>query len=169
MAEKMAHSSDQTPTPQQSNPPVATAGTSANIITAATKWIKKTTKNLASLKSQSKQFIAPNGKQINTFPKFVKVTYRIALSNFNKIDSSTFLIEFGLLDPVWNHSMTSGASARSIWMNSKPCTLRMSRVSADSESWSKKPLRSQNRELPGPKKVAVSLRSRLSGPKREFN
>jgi len=35
----------------------------------------------------------PNGKQINTFPKFVKVTYRIALSNFNKIDSSTFLIE----------------------------------------------------------------------------
>jgi len=35
----------------------------------------------------------PDGKQINTFPKFVKVTYRIALSNFNKIDSSTFLIE----------------------------------------------------------------------------
>ena len=35
----------------------------------------------------------PEGKQINTFPKFVKVTYRIALSNFNKIDSSTFLIE----------------------------------------------------------------------------
>ena len=65
MAEKMAHSSDQTPTPQQSNPPVATAGTSANIITAATKWIRKTTKNLASLKSQSKQFIAPNGTQIN--------------------------------------------------------------------------------------------------------
>ena len=35
----------------------------------------------------------PDGKQINTFPKFVKVTYRIALSNFNKIDSATFLIE----------------------------------------------------------------------------
>ena len=35
----------------------------------------------------------PDGKQINTFPKFVKVTYRIAISNFNKIDSSTFLIE----------------------------------------------------------------------------
>ena len=66
MAEKMAHSSDQTTTPQQSNPPVATAGTLANIITVAAKWIKnKTTKNLASLKSQSKQFTAPNGTQIN--------------------------------------------------------------------------------------------------------
>ena len=33
--------------------------------TNAAKWIKKTTKNLASLKSQSKQFIAPNGTQLN--------------------------------------------------------------------------------------------------------
>ena len=66
MAEKMAHSSDQPPTPQQSNPPVTTAGSSTNTITTATKWIKKkTTKNLASLKSQSKQFIAPDGTQIN--------------------------------------------------------------------------------------------------------
>ena len=35
----------------------------------------------------------PEGKNINTFPKLVKITYRIALSNFNKIDSSSFLIE----------------------------------------------------------------------------
>ena len=35
----------------------------------------------------------PPGKTINTFPKFVKITYRIALSNFNKILPSSFLIE----------------------------------------------------------------------------
>jgi hypothetical protein len=35
----------------------------------------------------------PPGKTINTFPKFVKITYRIALSNFNKISPSSFLIE----------------------------------------------------------------------------
>ena len=35
----------------------------------------------------------PPGKTINTFPKLVKITYRIALSNFNKISPSSFLIE----------------------------------------------------------------------------
>lgn len=35
----------------------------------------------------------PNNKSINTFPKLVKITYKVALSNFNKVSSSTFLIE----------------------------------------------------------------------------
>lgn len=35
----------------------------------------------------------PNNKSINTFPKLVKITYKVALSNFNKISSSAFLIE----------------------------------------------------------------------------
>ena len=35
----------------------------------------------------------PNNKSINTFPKLVKITYKVALSNFNKVSSSAFLIE----------------------------------------------------------------------------
>ncbi|CAI8366536.1 MAG: Uncharacterised protein [Flavobacterium sp. SCGC AAA160-P02] len=35
----------------------------------------------------------PDTKIINTFPKVVKITYKVALSNFNKIDISSFLIE----------------------------------------------------------------------------
>ena len=35
----------------------------------------------------------PSDKTINTFPKLVKITYRIALSNFNKISTSSFLVE----------------------------------------------------------------------------
>tara|TARA_B110000003_G_scaffold276303_1_gene322072 strand:+ start:12013 stop:12963 length:951 start_codon:yes stop_codon:yes gene_type:complete len=34
----------------------------------------------------------PEGKTINTFPKHVKITYRVALSNFSEIDNSSFLI-----------------------------------------------------------------------------
>ena len=35
----------------------------------------------------------PKNNSINTFPKLVKITYKVALSNFNKITSSAFLIE----------------------------------------------------------------------------
>ncbi len=35
----------------------------------------------------------PKGKTINTFPKAVKVTYRVPLSDFHKIGGSSFLIE----------------------------------------------------------------------------
>ena len=36
---------------------------------------------------------SPNNTSISTFPKLVKVTYKVALSNFNKVSSSAFLIE----------------------------------------------------------------------------
>ncbi len=36
---------------------------------------------------------SPNNSSISTFPKLVKVTYKVALSNFNKVSSSAFLIE----------------------------------------------------------------------------
>ena len=69
----MADPSDQPLVPQPSNPPVATAGTSTNqtsTVKAMTKWFKnkttsKTNQGLASLKSQSKQFIAPDGTKID--------------------------------------------------------------------------------------------------------
>lgn len=35
----------------------------------------------------------PENNIINTFPKVVKVTYKVALSNFNKIDLTSFLIQ----------------------------------------------------------------------------
>ena len=35
----------------------------------------------------------PEGMTINTFPKLVKITFRVALSNFNKVDASSFVIE----------------------------------------------------------------------------
>ena len=35
----------------------------------------------------------PQNNSINTFPKLVKITYKVALSNFNKVTSSAFLIE----------------------------------------------------------------------------
>ena len=35
----------------------------------------------------------PEGVSINTYPRLVKVTYRVALSNFNKIDASSFVLE----------------------------------------------------------------------------
>lgn len=35
----------------------------------------------------------PNNASISTFPKLVKITYKVALSNFNKVSSSAFLIE----------------------------------------------------------------------------
>tara|TARA_B100000795_G_scaffold264711_1_gene245540 strand:- start:162 stop:1109 length:948 start_codon:yes stop_codon:yes gene_type:complete len=35
----------------------------------------------------------PKGKTINTFPKLVKITYKVALSEFNKINISSFSIE----------------------------------------------------------------------------
>ena len=36
---------------------------------------------------------SPKNNSINTFPKLVKITYKVALSNFNKVTSSAFLIE----------------------------------------------------------------------------
>lgn len=36
---------------------------------------------------------SPNNTSISTFPKLVKITYKVALSNFNKVSSSAFLIE----------------------------------------------------------------------------
>ena len=35
----------------------------------------------------------PENNNINTFPKVIKVTYKVALSNFNKIDLTSFLIQ----------------------------------------------------------------------------
>lgn len=35
----------------------------------------------------------PNNMKINTFPKIIKITYKVALSNFNEINESSFLIQ----------------------------------------------------------------------------
>ena len=89
MAEKLANPSDQPSTSQQPNPP--TAEVPSKLLTSAANWLKKkTTKNLASLESQSNQLIAPDGTQINidSLPDTVSVLIAESASGHTSFDQT---------------------------------------------------------------------------------